>query len=388
MASESIHHGEVIQAYRRLRGLTQEELAQRIGRSRRTIVSLEQQHSIPNIRLRRALALVLSIPPHLLDLTEQSLAAWSFAPPPSSPSTTAGLPLGEMEMRTLLDHVRLRFDLYYFTNARYAAEGLREQREYVTTLVKQGGSAHTRKRLLIVLSHLYRLDGMIARDALDYPTAEFDFQQASLVAQEASCPELEALALACRAVLFVRQRREAVALQCYDAAHAMARHASPALKAYLAIGAAEAQSLLKDEACFRALEQAHRWLRLLDPADDPLLLYRSTRCSKQTLTDCWMACRAALGHIEPALEYYSDSEYQGDSAMPRRQARMLIQCARLLYQNRDMSCCFYATEGFRRAKAIESYYNMQQVKDLALTLKARFPKDHRVQELIEIINRV
>jgi transcriptional regulator with XRE-family HTH domain len=385
MASESIHQGQVIQAYRRLRGLTQEELARRLGRSRRTIVSLEQQRTIPNIRLRRALALVLTVPPQLLDLNEQPLAAWSVAPSLSPLPTTPGLPLGEMEMRMLLDQVRLRFDVYYFTNARYAAEGLREQREYVENLLKQR-SAHDRKILLIILSHLYMLDGMIARDALDYPTAEFCFQYASLVAQEASSPELEALALACRAVLFVRQRRETVALQCYDAARAMTRHASPALKAYLAIGTAEAQSLLKDEACFRTLEQAHRWLRLIDPADDPLLLYRSTRCSKQTLTDCWMACQAALGHSEPALEYYSDIESQEDPAMPRRQARMLIQCARLLYQNRDMSCCFYATEGFRRAKAIESYYNTQQVRDLALTLKARFPQDHRVQELIEIIN--
>lgn len=48
----------------------------------------------------------------------------------------------------------LRFDLYYFTNARYAAEGLREQRENVIMLAKQGGSSRTRQFPLTVLSHL------------------------------------------------------------------------------------------------------------------------------------------------------------------------------------------------------------------------------------------
>ncbi|WP_376794424.1 hypothetical protein [Thermogemmatispora sp.] len=289
-----------------------------------------------------------------------------------------------MVISTLLDNVRMRFDLYYFTNSHSAAEGLREQQQTLTMLARKG-TARDRRLLLLLLSHLYRLEGLIARDDLNYPMAETCFQQASLLAQEAECPELDALSLACRAVLFVRQQQATIALQCYEAACAIARRSSPALKAYLAIGAAEAQSMLRETSCLRTLEQAHRWLRQMDPADDPLLLYRSTRCSEQTLLDCSLMCQAALGRYEPALDYYSDIDQRIDLSMPRRKARLLIQCAKLLYQNRDMSCCFYATEGFRIAKRIDSHYNMQQARELATVLKARLPADPRVQELAAII---
>ena len=55
---EASHHGRIIQEYRESKvGITQEELGQRIGRSRRTIVILEQTARISDIKLRRTLAL-------------------------------------------------------------------------------------------------------------------------------------------------------------------------------------------------------------------------------------------------------------------------------------------------------------------------------------------
>src|SRR5947209_2458956 len=68
---EASHHGQVIREYRESRaGITQEELARRIGKSRRTIVALEQSARINDLKLRRTLAWALQVPPQLLGLSE------------------------------------------------------------------------------------------------------------------------------------------------------------------------------------------------------------------------------------------------------------------------------------------------------------------------------
>ena len=65
---EVSHHGHVIKAYREQAGLTQEELANLIGRSRRTIISLELGVHIQDVKVRRTLAWALHIPHELLGL--------------------------------------------------------------------------------------------------------------------------------------------------------------------------------------------------------------------------------------------------------------------------------------------------------------------------------
>src|SRR2546426_164616 len=71
---EASHHGHVIREYRESQaGITQDELARQVGKSRRTIVSIEQSVCIHDLKLRRTLAWVLHIPPELLGLTEIAL---------------------------------------------------------------------------------------------------------------------------------------------------------------------------------------------------------------------------------------------------------------------------------------------------------------------------
>ena len=71
---EASHHGQIIRQYREQRsGMTQEELGRRIGKSRRTVVSIEQTSRITDVKLRRTLALALEIPPQLLGVQELSL---------------------------------------------------------------------------------------------------------------------------------------------------------------------------------------------------------------------------------------------------------------------------------------------------------------------------
>ena len=50
--------------------------------------------------------------------------------------------------------------------------------------------------------------------------------------------------------------------------------------------------------------------------------------------------------------------------------------------SKDMSCCFYATEGLKLARSVGSQYNVRRVKKLASKLRSQFPGDERVKELL------
>ena len=111
---EATHHGQLIKEYRELKaGITQAELARLIGRSRRTIITIEQTACISDIRLRRTLAWALQIPPQLLGLRElvfpESVRLYPLEPPPTSVSKN----LSRVLFETFDDYLRMRLDLYY-----------------------------------------------------------------------------------------------------------------------------------------------------------------------------------------------------------------------------------------------------------------------------------
>jgi hypothetical protein len=66
-------------------------------------------------------------------------------------------------------------------------------------------------------------------------------------------------------------------------------------------------------------------------------------------------------------------------------ARLYTQYAEALYAGRDMSCCFYATEGLKLARSVGSQYNVRRVKKLASKLRSHFPGDERVKELLQAL---
>ena len=363
---EASHHGHVIREYRESRaGITQEELARRIGKSRRTIISLEQSAHISDLKMRRTLAWALQIPPELLGLSDLVLPETAVLTPVEAASK--GRNLSRFVLETFTENLRLRFDLYY-GSAIAADKGLNPYIQKLTQLL-QKSSLRDRDTLLTLLSHNYQLKGMIARDQLDFKTAEQCFQQASLLAQEAECAELNALTMARQAVMYCWQERYKEAAQLYETAREIAKRASPALRAHLATGHAEVQGKLGDQGCLVSLTEARTMLRRLDPEDDPLLLLQSTRTSERAITDGWSQCHTLLGKPSIAIESYEKSEQLLDVSMMRMRGRLYIQYAEALFVNKDMSCCFYAEEGLKLARAVGSQYNIWRVKQLTTKLE-------------------
>lgn len=382
---EASHHGAIVREYRESRtGITQVELAHRIGKSRRTIVALEQTARIDDLKLRRTLAWALKIPPELLGLAEVVLPDIPVLTPIEEVPPQHGKSLSRVVLETFADNLRMRLDLYCLGSALAADRGLNGHIEELKQLLSRG-SMRDRRQLLFLLSHNYQLKGIIARDQLDYATAETCFGQASLLAQEAESSELSALAMARRAVMYTWQKRLHEADQLYETAREISRRSSPGLRAYLATGHAEVQGSLSDSGCLRSLADARDFLRRVDAEDDHLILLRSTRCSEQSVSDGWLQCHTLLGKPEIAIETYERSERLLDFGMIRKSARLYIQHAEALFASRDLSCCFYAEEGLKIARAVGSQYNVWRVKELAAKLHSRFPHDKRVKELLRAL---
>jgi DNA-binding XRE family transcriptional regulator len=380
---EPSHHGQVIREYREKRaGITQEELARRIGKSRRTVVSLEQTARISDLKVRRTLALALQIPPALLGLSDIIVPEAVVLTPVES--TTEGRNLSRMVLETFTENLRMRLDLYYLS-AVSADKNLNAQIQALTQLL-QKSSQRDRDTLLKLLSHNYQIKGMIARDQLDFKTAEQCFKQASLLAQEAGCAELNALTLSRQAVMYCWQERFEESAQLYEAAREIAKRGSPALRAHMATGYAEVQARLGDQRCLVSLTEARSLLRRVDLEDDPLLLLHSTRASERAINDGWSQCHTFLGKPEIALESYEKSEQLLEPSLARMRARLYIQQAEALYVSKDMSCCFYAEEGLKLARAVGSQYNIWRVKQLATKLGSQFPADERVKGLLKAVS--
>jgi len=382
---EASHHGQIIREYRESRaGITQDELARRVGKSRRTIVSIEQNAYISDLKLRRTLAWALQISPELLGLTDIALPEIAVITPVETVSTDDSKKLSRVVFETFTDNLRMRLDLYYLGSSLAADRGLNAHIEELKRLLHKS-NMRDRNRLLTLLSHNYQLKGMIARDQLDYQTAESCFKQASLFAQEAECAELNALTMARQAVMNIWLDRLEEANQLYETAREITRRSPPGLRAFLATGHAEVQGLLGNQSCLVSLTDARGLLRRVDPEDDHLLLLHSTRCSEQSINDGWSQCHTFIGKPSIAIESYDRLANSLDLTMTRMRARLYTQYAEALYASRDMSCCFYVTEGLKLARSVGSQYNVRRVKKLAAKLSSMFPNDERVKELMRAL---
>jgi DNA-binding XRE family transcriptional regulator len=382
---EASHHGHVIREYRESKvGITQDELAKQVGKSRRTIISIEQSARINDLKLRRTLAWVLHIPPALLGLSEIALPEVAVITPVEVVPAAESRNLSRLVFETLTENLRMRLDLYYIGSSLVADKGLNAHIEELTRLLHKS-SARDRHLLLTLVSHNYQLKGMIARDQLDYQTAEQCFKQASLVAQDAECAELNALTMARQAVMYIWLDRLDEAHQLYETAREMTRRSSPALRAFLATGHAEVQGLRGDQRCLVSLTDARSLLRRVDREDDHLLLFHSTRCSEQSINDGWSQCHTFIGKPDVAIESYDRLEHSLDLSMTRMRARLFTQYAEALYASKDMSCCFYAIEGLKLARSVGSQYNVRRVKKLASKLSSQFSGDTRVKELLQAL---
>ena len=382
---EASHHGRLIKEYREKAGITQEELAGLIGKSRRTIITIEQVACIRDPKLCRTLAWVLHIPPQLLGFPEINLPKAAILHPLESLPSANSKNLSRVVLETFNENLRMRLDLYYLGSALGADRNLNTHIEHVTKLA-QTSSSKDHCSLLTLLSHNYQLKGMIARDQLDYATTGHCFKQASLLAQEAGSTEHHALSIARLALIELWQNRIDASAQLYETAREISKRSPASLRAYLAAAHAEAQGMQGDQNCLASLTEARSLLKRVDPEDDSLLLFHSTRPSEQSIHDGWLNCHTLLGKPKLAIENYDQLlEQKSDLSMTRMRARLYIQYAEALFVDRDMSCCFYVAEGLKLVHAVGSRRLLHRASELTLKVVKHAPNDERGKELLRIL---
>lgn len=244
---------------------------------------------------------------------------------------------------------------------------------------------------------------MITRDQLQLAAAEKCFREASLLAQQGESTELNALAIGRLAGVHLiqcrltqsnqnqskaerqKQRHLNEALKLYEVAREISKHSPAVLRAYLAIGYAEVQGMLSDTNCLTSLSEARRLMSEVDHEDDELLLSHSTRCTERAIQDCWSQCHALIGKTTNAIEYYEKLEEKLDLNMTRMRARLSIQYAEALYASKDLSCCFYLSEGWKLACSTQSLYNIRRSEVLAFKIAQNHPHDMRVKDLLQTL---
>src|SRR5260370_3176579 len=108
------------------------------------------------------------------------------------------------------------------------------------------------------------------------------------------------------------QNRFDSAAQLYETAREISKRSPAPLRAYLAAAHAEAQGLLGDQTCLASLTQARTLLKRIDPEDDDLLLFHSTRPSEQSINDAWPNCHTLFG--KPKLAIDNNDQFFGTNA--------------------------------------------------------------------------
>ena len=143
--------------------------------------------------------------------------------------------------------------------------------------------------------------------------------------------------------------------------------------------------MLGDQSCLVSLTDARGLLRRVDPEDDYLVLQHSTRCSEQAINDGWSQSHTLLGKPGIAIESYDKLEKSLDLSMTRMRGRLYRQYAEALFVAKDLSCCFYAIEGLKLARAVGSRFNVWRVRELTSKLVTLFPNDEQVKDLLRAL---
>ncbi|HEY8201401.1 MAG TPA: helix-turn-helix transcriptional regulator [Actinomycetota bacterium] len=315
--------GKLVCAFRKQRGWTQQELAERWGFSREyvSLVELGKRRLYGEEQVLR-LAEILDIP------LERLAAIGRYVPRPS-PMPAEDREAEDALLQALLEPARTTVKLSWLVwYANSDPSVVRDLMGIVARLESAVGGRRGKLRAaaLEMLAYAHEMLGKVAFDKLDYPDALTHFREMHDLGAELGDPDIVALALIHRADLVRRQGRYDVALKWLAAADPAAR------RGRLQTAGTRWQTLARAHTDFgnrpaflEAIMKAHEHVAALPPAAEG---------SNNDFTALEVLQEQAHGHAllgepEKALEIYVESERrvafrpirdQGNFAILRAQA--------------------------------------------------------------------
>jgi tetratricopeptide (TPR) repeat protein len=215
------HQGQLVAQYRKALKWSQQDLANALGKSLRTVQRLEQTPMIEDLDRRTFLVKLLGIPAVLMAL-ENDL---SFS------GNMINLVVNDDPMSFLEDIVATRWKTHLMGGPLSAAHGLERVVKEVAHFEQEVRGKAWHQRAMAQLCMMYQLRGSVAGDMMQYEQAFATYKTAFVVANELHDAELMAAIRVRQGILFMRQEQPLKAITYLnDGLHLVDGNGYPQLK--------------------------------------------------------------------------------------------------------------------------------------------------------------
>ncbi|HLZ80877.1 MAG TPA: helix-turn-helix domain-containing protein [Ktedonobacteraceae bacterium] len=351
------HQGQLVAQYRKALKWSQQDLADALGVSLRTVQRLEQTPMIEDIDRRAFLVKLLGIPAALMALEND----------PAFSRKQVNLVLNDDPMSFLEDVVATRWKMHLMGGPVNVAYGLERVVKEVTHFEQAVRGKAWHQRAMIQLCLVYQLKGSVAGDLMHYEQAFDVYKTSFTIAQELQAVELMAAIRVRQGILFMRQEQPLKAITCLEHGLRLVEgNGYPQLKGNI--------FMLLSEAHAKA-EQSHTCWQMIGLAEStleqqPLHWERSYRTCNPSAILAHKGVNALLLHdYDRALRLIDKSLKNYNPTQTPAHARFLARKAEA-YSGLHMidECVTTAETAFTLAKSVGASNTIARVNDLHTSL--------------------
>jgi len=367
-ATEEVHHGQIMAQYRKVMGWSQQDLADALGVSLRTVQRMEQEAVMKNLERRRFLVALLGIPAAFLGLDQER-------------QEINTLVFNEDPMSFLEDTMASRWKAQLMGGPVHAAQGLDRFVNEVIHFAHQVQGQAWHRRAQAQLCTAYQLQGSVAGDMLLYVKALKAYQKAYTVAHELQDAELMAAVRVREGVIFMRQEEPLKAITYLNNALDLTNgwgvpHLRGDILTLLSEAYAKAQ---QGQECWHAIGLAECVLEQEEPVRERnyrVFSIASVTAHKGVDALLLRDYDRALKLIEKSLKTYNPTLTPG-------RARLLARKAEAYYGLKMISdCTDTAEEALTLASSVGASNTIVRLRELHSTiLQSRWSKELGVRRL-------
>ncbi len=368
--TNSVHQGQIVAQYRKLKKWSQQDLADALCVDVRTVQRMEQQQMIKSISRRQLLVGLLGIPSTLMALEQ-----------PQTIAIKPGLILNNDRMTFFENEMAARWELYHTGGTLRAARGLDMWMKEITTFAQSSQSTGWHERTLTLLTMSYQLQTCVSRDLMDFTQAHIAARRAYQIAQELNDAELIASALTHEGIALVQQDKQAEAIKYLNGAFKTIHHVGlPNLKGYILQALSEAYAKdQRSQECEQSIGLLERTLERQEPNQAPTKtqLYASSITAQKGVNAVLLHdYRRALALIDKSLTRY-------DPTFIRGRSRLLSQEAEAYYGLGYIDeCTATAEEALTLARSVGSNKTIARINTLHTSLiQSNWRKERSIARL-------
>ncbi|GHO77003.1 hypothetical protein KSD_47740 [Ktedonobacter sp. SOSP1-85] len=358
MSSEisGIHQGGLVARYRKHMNMSQQDLADAMHVSLRTVQRLEKEAVIEDLNRRRFLVALLGIPATYMGLNIQQQAI-----------DEALFLFNDDPMTFLEDMVANRWKTHLMGGPLSASQGLERFVKEVETFSQKMQGKQWHHRAHVQLCMVYQLWASVAGDMMLYDKSRFFYQKAFSVAKELNDVELMASIRVREGVLFMRKEEPLKAITHLQNALELVNgqglyHLRGNTLAMLSEAYAKSN---QSQACWRSVGLAENALQQRSQVKE-----RNYRIFSPSLVAAHKGVDAlllrdydrAIALIDKGLKTYNPTLTPG-------RARLLARKAEAYYGKREIEdCCLIAHEALDLAKAVGASNTITRLQNLHVSL--------------------